>query len=311
MLAGYSEVAELAAARPAGSLLDNLDVPSPDHSLAGLPLMIGLSLLGGLLLNLMPCVLPVIGLESLVVRRTGRTKPGSGVLLNAWYSIGMLLVFWVLATLSVTLNLGWGEHFGSTAFKVTMSAIVFAMALSFLGLWEIPIPGFVGSGSAVHMAAREGAMRLRQGCAHHGAGHSLQRAVPGLGIRLHPEAPPYVTYIIFTSIGLGMASPYLLFGAFPRLVHSCPSQAPDGTFKQLMAFMLLGTVVFMFASMDRDYLVPTFTLLIGIWAGCWWIGRVPLTYSFGRRMLGWLEGAAVAPDWVFRLYVARALRGID
>jgi thiol:disulfide interchange protein len=66
------------------------------------------------------------------------------------------------------------------------------------------------------------------------------------------------------------------------------------TFKQLLAFMLLGTVVFMFSFMDRDYLVPTFALLIGIWAACWWIGRTPLTYSRRRRALVWLEGAAVA-----------------
>ena len=58
--------------------------------------------------------------------------------------------------------------------------------------------------------------------------------------------------------------------------------------------MLLGTVVFMFSFMDRDYLVPTFALLIGIWAGCWWIGRTPWTVSTRRRMLAWLEGAAVA-----------------
>jgi thiol:disulfide interchange protein len=66
------------------------------------------------------------------------------------------------------------------------------------------------------------------------------------------------------------------------------------TFKQLMAFMLLGTVVFMFSFMDRDYLVPTFALLIGVWAACWWIGRTPWTVSSRRRTLSWLEGAAIA-----------------
>jgi thiol:disulfide interchange protein len=50
----------------------------------------------------------------------------------------------------------------------------------------------------------------------------------------------------------------------------------------------------MFSFMNRDYLVPTFAMLIGIWAACWWIGRTPWTVSSRRRALAWLEGAAVA-----------------
>jgi len=57
--------------------------------------------------------------------------------------------------------------------------------------------------------------------------------------------------------------------------------------------VLLGTVVFLFTALNRDYFIPTFALLIGIWAACWWVGRMPFTLSPGRRLLGWLEGAVV------------------
>ena len=65
------------------------------------------------------------------------------------------------------------------------------------------------------------------------------------------------------------------------------------TFKQFMGFVLLGTVVFLLHSIQQDYFIPTFALLIGIWAACWWVGRMPITLSPGRRLLGWLEGAVV------------------
>ena len=291
--AKYAEVAQLAAAAPASR---DYQVANAGAAVRGLPVMILLSLLGGLILNLMPCVLPVIGLKVLAfVEQAGQNRSRI-LLLNLWYSAGMLVVFMALATLAVTLNLGWGEQFGSTGFTITMCGLVFAMALSFLGVWEIPIPGFVGSGNAANLAAREGAF----GAFAKGV-FTTVLATPCSGPFLGSvfgftlKQPPYVTYVIFASIGLGMASPYLLIGAVPRLVSFLPKPgAWMETFKQFMAFMLLGTVVFMFSFMDSTYVVPTFALLVGIWMGCWWIGRTPWTVSSRRRALAWLEGLAAA-----------------
>jgi thiol:disulfide interchange protein len=66
------------------------------------------------------------------------------------------------------------------------------------------------------------------------------------------------------------------------------------TFKQLMGFALLGTVVYLFTFMDRDYMVPTLALLVGLWVACWWIGRTPLYADLNKRVLAWGQGAAVA-----------------
>ncbi len=279
--AKYEEVARIAAtALPPGGY----QVANSGASLASLPLMILFSLVGGLLLNLMPCVLPVIGLKVLAfVEQAGQNRRRV-LLLNLWYVAGMLAVFMALATLAVTLNFGWGEQFGSTGFTITMCALVFAMALSFLGVWEIPIPGFVGSGSAANLTARQGAT----GAFAKGV-FTTVLATPCSGPFLGSvfgftlQQPPFVTYLIFMSIGLGMASPYILIGAYPHLVSFLPKPgAWMETFKQTMAFLLLGTVVFMFSFMDSTYVVPTFALLIGIWAACWWIGRVPFTVSTKR-----------------------------
>ena len=274
---------------------------APDF--AQLPAMIGFGLLGGLILNLMPCVLPVIGLKILsFVQQSGQSR-AKVFTLNLWYTLGLLSVFAVLATLAsgvqlgLTNNdLGWGQQFQSTGFNIVMCGIVFAMALSFLGVWEIPLPGFVGTGAATELAAKEGPA----GAFFKGVLTTVL-ATPCSGPFLGPvfgytlKQPPIVVYAIFLSIGLGMASPYLLIGAFPRLIKFLPKPgAWMDTFKQMMAFVLLATVVFMFTFLKRDYLVPTFGMLIAIWAGCWWIGRTPLYEGAKKVGFAWGQGLVTA-----------------
>ncbi|HEV2970892.1 MAG TPA: thioredoxin family protein [Pirellulales bacterium] len=311
--AEYSEVAKLAeqtaqspaplpaAAAQATRPIDNaLDAPGAAALAVAQPMTLSavilFSLLGGLILNLMPCVLPVIGLKILAFVEQGGKSRGHIFALNLWYSLGLIAVFMALATLAAYAGLAWGQHFQSVAFNVVLSAIVFVMALSFLGVWEIPIPGFVGSGKAVEVAAREGAV----GAFAKGALTTVL-ATPCSGPFLGSvfgyalKQPPQIVYLLFGCIGLGMASPYLVIGAFPNLVRFLPKPgAWMDTFKQMMGFVLLGTVVYLFSFLKRDYLIPTFALLIGLWSGCWWIGRTPLTAELGRKLRAWLVGGAVA-----------------
>jgi thiol:disulfide interchange protein len=300
--AKYVDAAALAnATAPPGAMAE---VPVASHAKSGgpntllsLPMAILLGLLGGLILNLMPCVLPVIGLKVMsFVEQSGQSR-GRALALNVWYSAGVILVFMVLASLSVTLGLAWGQQFQWPAFSIVLSAVVFAMALSFLGVWEIPIPGFVGSGKAADAAAQEGAFgALAKGVV------TTVLATPCSGPLLGAvffyssfKQSPAVTYLIFGSIGLGMASPYLLIGMFPRLVRFLPKPGIwMDTFKQLMGFLLLGTVVYLFTLLKTEFVIPTFGLLIGIWFGCWCIGRTPLTADLGRKVRAWGVGGAVA-----------------
>ncbi len=256
---------------------------------AGLPVVLLLSLLGGLLLNLMPCVLPVIGLKILAFVEQGGRQRSHVLALNLWYSAGILSVFLVLATLAAFLNLGWGEQFQSNGFNVAMAAVVFVMALSFLGVWEIPIPGFAGSSTATKLAHREGFLgAFSKGILTTVLATPCSGPYLGTVFGFTLKQPPYVIYLIFAAIGIGMSLPYLLIGAFPKLIRFLPKPgAWMDTFKQVMGFVLLGTVVFLFSFMDRDIVVPTFALLAVLWAACWWINRTPLTADLSRRLLAW------------------------
>ncbi len=268
----------------------------PTRPMQSLLVQLGFAFLGGLILNLMPCVLPVISLKVLAFLEQAGESRGRVFALNVWYSVGLLSVFAVLAVLAATAGLAWGEQFTLPWFKVAMTALVFAMALSFLGVWEIPIPGFVGAGGANRLQAQEGP----SGAFFKGVFTTIL-ATPCSGPFLGPvfgyllKQPPHMAYWIFGAVGLGMASPYLVIGAVPELLRFLPKPGRwMETVQQLMGFLLLATVVYLFTTLSAAYFISTLTLLVGLWFACWWIGRTPLTAATGWRVAAWVGGPAVA-----------------
>ncbi len=273
---------------------------------------LGIAFLGGLALNLMPCVLPVIGLKVMsFVEQAGHSR-AQAFALNAWYSLGILSVFLILAGLAIGAGLSWGEQFSSEAFNVVMASIIFVMALSLLGVWEIPIPGFIGSGKAQQAASQEGAIGaflkgvvttlLATPCIGPGMGAALGWAV---------KQPPAATLAVFTSLGIGMASPYLLIGIFPGLVRFLPKPGEwMETFKQLMGFVLLGTVLFLLAILPSYDLLPTLALFTCLALACWTYAKTPLTATAGERQQTWaLSGAITVGGAVFAFgYLAPLLQ---
>ena len=265
---------------------------------------------GGVILNIMPCVLPVIGLKIIsFIEQSGHNRRHA-LMLNVWYSLGLLSVFLVLATLAVTLGLGWGQLFSYNGFNIAMAAVVFVMGLSFLGVWEIPIPGFVGRGKAVEIAEKEGA-----GGAFAKGVLTTILATPCSAPVLAPALtwavtqPPHLTYAVFVAVGLGMASPYLLIGAFPNLIAFLPKPgAWMDTFKQIMGFVLLGTVIFVLTFIPWPLVVPTVGFLFGLWAACWWVGRLSPLAEAGEKYRAWL--AALALGGVAWLMMFTWLAGI-
>ncbi|MCD4726623.1 MAG: hypothetical protein K8R46_03105, partial [Pirellulales bacterium] len=198
-------------------------VPGKSLPLFEILTQLGFAFIGGLILNIMPCVLPVISLKLLAFMQQAGESRGRVFALNVWYSIGLISVFMVLAALAATAGLAWGEQFTLSWFKVAMTAFVFVMALSFLGVWDIPIPGFVGAGKAGQLQTREGPA----GAFFKGVFTTIL-ATPCSGPFLGPVfgyllgKPPFLVYGIFAAVGLGMASPYLVIGAFPKLIRYLP-----------------------------------------------------------------------------------------
>ena len=293
--AKYGEAEKLAMSRPAGFDESSLVLTEAGQAERPAWMFMLFGLLGGLILNLMPCVLPVVGLKILsFVEQAGHDRRRVFAL-NLWYSFGLLSVFMALATLPVVWSLLyeqqfiWGQQFGNSTFTVVLAALVFAMGLSLIGVWEIPIPGFVGSSKANHLAAKEGPLgAFAKGAITTVLATPCSGPFLGTALGWALRQPPYLIYAVFACVGIGMASPYLIIGAFPRLIRFLPKPgAWMETFKQLMGFVLMGTVVYLLTLIHWTYLVPTVALLIGIWAACWWIGKTPLTADFSRKATAW------------------------
>ena len=267
-----------------------------------LPMALLSGLIGGLILNLMPCVLPVLGLKLMsFAQQSGRARQ-EVFQMNLWYCAGLYAVFFVLATASVAANIGlgsrnlaWGEQFTSSSFNITMAAIVFAFALSFLGVWELPIPGFIGE-KAGHVQSKEGPL----GAFLKGVLSTIL-ATPCSGPFLGPvigftlSQPTAGTYAVFGAIATGMALPYLVVGMVPGIAKYLPRPGTwMETLKEILGFVMLGTVVFLFTFLNHVWFVPTFALLIGIWAACWWIGKGQEASGGVAGPARWLQAAGVA-----------------
>ena len=266
-----------------------------------LPIVMMMGIAGGLILNLMPCVLPVLGLKLMSFAQQSGRRRQEIFALNLWYCAGLYAVFFALATASVAANIGlgsenlaWGEQFTSSRFNIVMAGIVFAFALSFLGVWELPIPGFIGE-TAGRVESQEGPL----GSFLKGA-LSTVLATPCSGPFLGPVfgftlgQSTGVTYAVFAAIATGMALPYIIVGMLPGLVKFLPKPgAWMETLKEVLGFVMLGTVVFLFTFLNRDFFVPTFALLIGIWAACWWVGRSQVARGGDVGLGRWIQAGAI------------------
>ncbi|MDG2206706.1 MAG: cytochrome c biogenesis protein CcdA [Pirellulales bacterium] len=258
----------------------------------------GWALLAGLLLNVMPCVLPVIGLKAMSFVQQANESRSRILTLNLAFSAGILFVFLILALFAAFAGLAWADQFQDPRFGIAMAALVFVFALSLLGIWEIPIPGFVGSSAAQSVAEREGLS-----AAFFKGVLSTLLATPCVGPFMFTgltfaaeQHSPVITLVIFGAMGIGMALPFLLIGAFPAWIRFLPK--PGGwmeSFKHLMGFVLLGTVVWIFYAFVPDhYFVPALGLLFGLWLACWWANRTPMTAALPERLYGWLVAAVLA-----------------
>jgi len=305
---GYSEAAKRAAAWSPPELKElppsvaEAQAQSVSASMRGaVPLSellttLGVAFLGGLILNLMPCVLPVIGLKILsFVEQAGQSRVRIFTL-NYIYAAGVLSFFLVLAVLTAFLNMLWGELFTQFWFRLSMVGLVFAMALSLLGVWEIPIPGFATSGKVSELTGQEGL----SGAFFKGIFTTLLATpctAPFLGFALNEllGKPPAVVFSVFVSAGVGMASPYLLIGVYPSLVRWLPKPgAWMEIFKEVMGFVMLGAVVFLFHAVGKDYHIATLSFMMAIWFACWLIGRTPFTVSTSARAGAWVAAVAFA-----------------
>ena len=263
-------------------------------ALTVLAMAVGGALLGGLLLNLMPCVFPVIGLKVLsfanqdtapATRRQHALAFAAGVILSLVLLGGLLLVLRGLGQ-----SVGWGFQLQSPVFVAAMSLLFVLIALNLFGVFEIGASLTTieskGSGSWGHFWAGAVAVLVATPCTAPFMGGAI-------GFTL--GAGSLETMAVFIALGVGMAAPYVLFGLFPALLRWLPRPGPwlEGL-RQLLGFPMLATAIWLAwvlmlqTGADGGLRLLMAALLAGFAA--WLYGRRQRRGSSSRR--GWFSHAA-------------------
>ncbi len=249
-VAGTRLRVEVAGAWPAATAIAPLPAPIQPAATPplGLPLALLLALVGGALLNLMPCVFPVLSLKVLgfASHADDRRTPLAGGLA---YSAGVVLSFIALAGVMLALRaggeqLGWGFQLQSPAFVAGLAALFTLIGLNLAGLFEFGsvLPSSLAAARARHPLADHAltgvlAVAVASPCTAPFMGASL-----GLAVTL----PAAQALAVFAALGLGMALPYLAASAGPALARALPR--PGAWMAQLrsfMAFPMFATVVWL------------------------------------------------------------------
>lgn len=250
----------------------------------GWPRAVGLGLLAGLLLNFMPCVLPVLTMKFSILldaeadfekrRRSIREH-------TLFFAAGIVVWFTLLAVISGLTGILWGQLFQSSEAIFLMLLIVFCMGLSMFDVFHLPVLDLqTHHSSSPRMQAFSTGMfttLLATPCSG-----PLLGGVLAWGM----TKPLPVLMTIFAATGVGMAAPYVLLACYPRLIRFLPRPgAWFSVLERVLGFLLMGTAIYLFSLLPPSLHVKTLITLLVAATTAWIWGRWgSLRGSITRRM---------------------------
>jgi thiol:disulfide interchange protein DsbD len=285
---------EGAVPEPAAATTGPVEIaPEATASSVGFVLAVLLALLGGLILNLMPCVLPVLSFKALALIEGGEShaRARSHAL---WYTLGVVASFAALGLAVLALRnageaQGWGFQLQVPAVVAGLALLMFAIGLSLSGLWQFGA-GLANTGGA--LAARSGpagdfftgvlAVVVASPCTAPFMGGALGYAI---------TAPTVAAMAVFLALGLGLALPILAIGLWPRLGAWLPKPgAWMDTLKHWLAYPMYLTALWLAWVFGKQRGVDALALLLGagvlLAAGLWWWEHRRYAGGRGGRWIG-------------------------
>ncbi len=272
------------AARAAAGIPETMDTASPSSG-KGLVLALFLAFLGGIILNLMPCVLPVLSLKITGLMRRAGESGKEGLAQGLAYGAGIIGAFEGLAIVIIIMkaggqSVGWGFQFRNPSVIALTAALFFMVALNLFGLFDVGfrIAGLAGSASAKGSKGGGRLASFAEGFLATFAATPCTAPFMGaaLGWALAQSAP--VTLAVFASLGLGMALPFVLLSAKPALFTRLP---PPGRWMEslriAMGFPMAATALWLAHILGRlsggDAVSRLYAGLLACAIGAWILGR--------------------------------------
>ena len=291
VVSGAAQTTPAPSPSPSTAVVSNANsgggaLPSPGPtSLPGTPTgslwhFLLLGFLGGLILNVMPCVLPVISLKLFSFVKQANETPARVLRLGLAYAAGVFAWFLGFAALVVTLRaaghqVGYAFHLQSPWFLVGLSAATFVFALNLLGVFEFILPGNVTNAAAGAAGSREGyAGAFAQGMLATVLGSACTAPLFGEALAFAFSQSAVGIFAMFAAIAAGMSAPFVLLAARPGWLKFLPKPgAWMERVKQATGFLLLATVLWLLLSLGHskgpDGVVWTGALLLVLGIACW------------------------------------------
>jgi thiol:disulfide interchange protein len=243
----------------------------------------GLAFLGGLLLNLMPCVFPVLFLKGLALVNSGNEERHRLRAHGFVYAVGILVSFWVLVGALLGLRaagatLGWGFQFQSPVFLALMAGLLFFLGLSLAGQFEI---GLTLTGAGGSLAQKQGySGSFFTGVLAVVVATPCTAPFMGAAVGYALAQSPAVTFAVFTALALGLAAPYVALTLQPAWTRLLPKPgAWMEVLRQAVAVPIFATVIWLAWSLTSGYgaglLVSLLCSLLLLAVAGWFLGRWP------------------------------------
>lgn len=280
---------ETAPATGGSTAFFGLEVPRSSGFTGALVLVL-LGVLGGFILNLTPCVLPVIPIKIMTLSQHAAT-PGRALSLGLWMALGVF-AFWFVIGLPVVFFASITDPsriFGIWWVTFSIGALIGVMGIGIMGLFTLSLPQ---STYLINPKADTAWGSFLFGVMTAVLGLPCFGFVAGALFAGAATLPPFVTLLIFGSIGVGMGAPYLVLAAFPKLVDRIPRTGPASELvKQVMGLLLLAAAAYFIGSG-----------LIGLVAEQPWMGRLLHWWAIAIALIlagGWLtlRTFQITPRW--------------
>ena len=265
----------------------------------GLSLALWFAFIGGMLLNLMPCVLPVISFKILGFIKIANESRKIIFKHGLAFSLGVLLSFWILASVLLGLqaygrSVGWGFQLQEPIFVAILASFIYIFGLSLFGLFELgtSIMAKAGEVSQKTSSKKQLLSSFLSGIFATAVATPCTGPFLGSAVGFAFTLPAIQALLIFTFLGLGMSFPYLALAAFPKLLKVLPKPgAWMVTFKELMGFLMMGSVIWLVwvfsAETSTTALMFFLVGLFFISIACWIFGKWTTVISNKKtRLLG-------------------------
>lgn len=209
---------------------------------------VGLAFLGGIVLNLMPCVFPVLFLKGLALVQTSGEERSKMRMHGVVYALGIVVSFWLivavlLALRSTTNQIGWGFQLQSPTFLAVLALGLFFFSLSLAGQFEL---GLSLTSAGDSLTRKQGYAGSFTGVLATVVATPCTAPLMGAAIGFALAQPAWITFAVFTALALGLAAPYLALTVQPGWTKVLPRPgAWMETLKQLTAVPLFATVIWL------------------------------------------------------------------